>query len=274
VTNAERIHVEGKPFWRFANGSVLPVVAGGDGETTPPAPPAPPVAPPAPPAGDQLAALQAELNRVGAAERSAGERARERALLESLGVDSVDKAKEIVEAARKAEADKLTADEAAKADRAAAETDRKAAAEERRLALVERHLISAGLALGGDPAQGETPEQTAALAPQREQVRQRNLERAVRMIDPTASGPEQVGQAVTQLRQEMPQLFGTTAVAPAATAPFGAPSSTTGGPPASPAPISDPYAAAFQRGQAAAKGKRPNANAPIAQPANAGNNGS
>jgi hypothetical protein len=275
LQSAERIHVEGKPFWRFADGTVLPVVAGGSDvpPANPPAPPPPPPtpAPTPPPTGDALTQLQAELNRVGTAERNAGERARERALLESLGVDTVEKAREYVEAARKAESDKLSADQQAAQLRTEAEADRRAAAEERRLALVERHLISAGLALGGDPAPNETPEQTAALAAQREEVRKRNLERAVRMIDPNASGPEQVTQAVTQLRQDMPNLFGTAPATPTTTVPA-APSSTTGGPPAAPQPTNDPYAAAFARGREAAKGRRPNQ--PIAQPATAGTNGS
>lgn len=47
-----RILVAGRPMWRFADGTLLPVVSGGDGATDPPPPPPsdPPPPPPPPPA--------------------------------------------------------------------------------------------------------------------------------------------------------------------------------------------------------------------------------
>lgn len=135
---------------------------------TPPAPPAPPTppaptppAPPAPPAptpgpapapappnpNDPLAVLQAELNRVGAAEKAQGQRQATTEMLTALGFASVDEAKAFVEAKRKAdldamsEADRKTAEAAAA--QAAADQEKAAVATERRNLLVTERLVLA-----------------------------------------------------------------------------------------------------------------------------------
>lgn len=187
-----RTERDGRSYWRFDDGTMLPVVSGGDGPTAdPPAP----VVPPAPetPAGRTFS--QDEVTRMLAAEKAQGERAAERALLAQFGVEKPEDVKTILEAHRAAEDARRTetqrAEAAAVEAKRLADADRAAAASDRKAAAIERALAGSGLQL---PEKAD--EAAAALAS------------AVRLVDldgePT---PEAVKTAVDKVKATFPSLF-------------------------------------------------------------------
>lgn len=95
-------------YWHFADGTILPVVSGGDGAGdggggggdggqggNPPTPP--------PPAASEAKFTQADLDKIAGNARKDGREAGLKEVLESLGVADVDAAKALVEAAKAAE---------------------------------------------------------------------------------------------------------------------------------------------------------------------------
>lgn len=145
------------PHWLYSDGRTLPIVRGGapdDDETgsgTGGAGAGQPAAG-APAAGQPRTFDQAELNRVAAREKSQGERAGQRALLQTLGFDETTKpedAKKVLDdwrAAQDAQKDQATRDrEAAAAEKTAATEERRQVAAERHALAVERALVAAGL---------------------------------------------------------------------------------------------------------------------------------
>lgn len=152
------VQAGGVSHWLFSDGRTLPVIRGGAPEDDPPAggtggagggqPPAG-----APPAGQPRTFDQAELDRVAAREKSQGERAGQRKLLQTLGFDpetcKPEDAKKVLDdwrAAQDASKDQATRDrEAAATDRAAAAEDRRQAGAERHSLAVAQALIAAGL---------------------------------------------------------------------------------------------------------------------------------
>lgn len=128
VTDLTRIMHAGRPHWRFADGTLLPVLAGA-AEGDPPAPPAPPTPPaptpptptpqPEPPAPD-LAGLQAALDQA----RATGQTAALQPLLDAAGVSDADGLQAFITAAREAQLASL--DEVQRRELAAQERERQA----------------------------------------------------------------------------------------------------------------------------------------------------
>lgn len=141
---------------------------------------------------------QAEVSRIATKEKQEGHTAGRAALLKELGIDDPAKAKELIDAAKKAEDAALSetqkAQKAAEADKATAEKDRKEAAREKLNARIERRLLAEGLSLAKDEDKAD-----------------KQLARAVRLLDlDLDSDQDAVKAAVKELRDEMPNLFATT----------------------------------------------------------------
>ncbi len=203
-----------------------------------PAPPADPPAPPAPPTPAPAAfseEQQAEVSRIAAREKAEGERAATRSIEELLGVKP-EEAKAIIDAAREAEAGKLS--EAEKALKAATTAQEKADAD---LALARKiardAAISVVLTANGVPVElDETGNMKGRAA------------RIVKLLDvgDDADGAT-ITAAVSALKEEEPALFGA-ATPPAPGAP---PRPPSGDPPGNP-PGSPPSADGLTRGAARA----------------------
>lgn len=183
-----------RPYNRFSDGTLLPIVRGGDGPTDPPADPSAPNDPPAdPPAAKTF--TQEQVTAMLAAEKAQGQRAAERTMLEGLGVTDAAEAKRILDAHREAERQRLSDTERAKQDadaaKARADADRAAAAAERRAAAIERQLVRAGLQL-----------------PENADEAEKALAKAVRLVElegePT---PDAVKAAVDDVKAQFAPLF-------------------------------------------------------------------
>lgn len=201
-----KINWKGRPCWLYSDGTILPVIAGGDGSgeggdsgdggegsngngtggSTG--------------GGEEPKFTQADLNRLLAREKSDGKRVAQAEFLQALGVNSLDDAKNVLEAAREAEAKNLSEAEKAKKDaetaRAKADQDAREATTVKMAAMVERALLRAGL--GIDEKDGDE-----------------QLELVARMVvvEPEAT-QDQVNEAVADLKKKMPQLFETTGKVP------------------------------------------------------------
>lgn len=196
-----KIQWKGRPCWLYSDGTILPVISGGDGSTESGG------------SGDgtndngtggegegenkgEAKFTQADLNRLLAREKSDGKRVAQAELLTTLGVNNMDEAKAVLEAAREAEAKNLSEAEKAKKDaetaKAASDTEKAEATKVRMAAMVERALLRAGI--GIDDKDGDE-----------------QLELVARMIvvEPEAT-QDQVNEAVADLKKKMPQLFETT----------------------------------------------------------------
>lgn len=141
---------------------------------------------------------QAEVNRIATKEKQEGHNAGRAALLKELGIDNPEKAKEMIDAAKKAEDDALNetqkAQRKAEADKVEAENDRKEAKLEKLNARIERRLLAEGLSLAKDDDKAD-----------------KQLARAVRLLDlDLDSDQEAVKAAVKDLKDEMPNLFAET----------------------------------------------------------------
>lgn len=194
-----KITWKGRPSWLYSDGTILPVIAGGADEggegsgdgtggengtgTGTGA------------GGDEPKFTQADLNRLLAREKSDGKRVAQAEFLQSLGVNNLDEAKAVLEAAREAEAKNLSEAEKAKkeAETARSNADREAqeALTIKQAAMVERALLRAGI--GIDDKDGDE-----------------QLELVARMVvvEPDAT-QDQVNEAVADLKKKMPQLFET-----------------------------------------------------------------
>lgn len=190
-----KIMWKGRPSWLYSDGTILPVISGGDGSgegagtednageggtgtgTT----------------GEEPKFTQADLNRLLAREKSDGKRVAQAEFLQALGVTDLDEAKSVLQAAKDAEQQQLT--EAQRAKREADAEKNKAtqaqaeAATLRQAAMVERALIRAGI--GIDDKDGDE-----------------QLELVSRMVvvEPDAD-QDAVNAAVADLKKKMPQLF-------------------------------------------------------------------
>jgi len=202
-----KIKWKGRDCWLYSDGTILPVISGGadegdgnggDGQDNGTG------------SGDSEPKFtQADLNRLLAREKSDGKRVAQAEFLQSLGVNSLDDAKAILDAAREADAKNLSEAEKAKKD---AETARSKADQEavearqlKQAAMVERALLRAGI--GVDEKDGDE-----------------QLELVARMVvvEPDAT-QDQVNDAVAELKKKMPQLFETNRKVPDPKTPGGDP---------------------------------------------------
>jgi len=192
--------------WHFADGTVLPVVSGGDGSTEPPATGA---GTPPPATSTSTGFSQEEVTRIAAREKDEGERAATRRLLEAAGVKDADELKAIVEAARKRdEAELSEAQRSAKA----AESAVKAAEERERVAAAVAHAANVKLALidAGVP---------------REQ-----LDVVSRLVDvETGADEKAIKAAVDAAKKALPAAFTAQQIVPPNTDPSGKPPASQGG---------------------------------------------
>lgn len=188
------VQVGGVSRWLFSDGRTLPVIRGGapdDGETgsgTGAGTGQP--APGTPPAGQPRTFQQAEVDGIAAREKSQGERAGQRRLLQTLGFDP-----EKPEDAKKTLDDWRAAQDASKdqatRDREAAATDRAAAAEDRRQASFERHSLAVAQALVAAGLPGDDVADIGLLVKAE-----------------VGADAATVKQAVDDLKKKRPALFG------------------------------------------------------------------
>jgi hypothetical protein len=204
----------------------LPTTDPGDplGGGPAPVPPAPVPPVPVPP----KTFTQAELDAINARTRSEATRAANNALFTALGVTSQQEADALVKKAREAdEAGKTEAQRAqAAADtaRTVAEQATAQAAADRLATLTERALIRAGLPLEVDDAAGA-------------KVENPQLAYALRLVDvPAGSDEATIKTAVEAVKATFPQMFTSTAAAPAAPSSLQPPRppATPGGKPSTP----------------------------------------
>ena len=228
-----------RPHHVWSDGTVLPLIGGGEGPVTPPgapgnpnpAPPAPtPPPPPPPPAGG---VPQEQVTAIAAREKEEGRRAAIREVQDLLGC-TPEEAKAALDRQREAERQQMSDAERAKADaetaKAEAEADRQKARTTLLQARVTSALILSGLSL---PAEA--------------QARQDRLAAVARMVDVSDPDEAKVVEAVEKLKASVPEMFtGAPGASPI-------PSGTPGGSPPPPKPDADAYA----RGAERAKGYRP-----------------
>lgn len=157
-----------------------------------------------------------------AREKDEGRRAAERKLQEDLGV-TPDEAKTILDAHRKAEDDKKTEADKIAEDRRKLDDDRAEVAQTKHNSLVERSVI----------LQGVTDE--------------KRISRIVKILEDDVqrgAKPDDIAAAVTKLKEEMPELFGTGSTPPP---PSGGPQGT----PPKPKLSDDAYGRGSERAKAA-----------------------
>jgi len=152
-----------------------------------------------PPAGPPKTFTQDDVTRVAAREKSEGERAGRKALLEQLGLPADTKPEDLkarldaitaAEDAQKTEATK--AKDAAELAKRESDREKQTAAAERHQAAVERHLLRAGV--GG----GESDDAKLAKA----------IDRASKLVEVEAGADsEKIAAAVADLKKDMPELF-------------------------------------------------------------------
>lgn len=163
-----------------------------------------------------------QLKKIAATEKRQGKAAGQREVLETLGVENVDAAKALIEAAREAQRKDETeaerkqreADEA----RRVADQEKRTAAEERRTAALERALVRRGV---GDD----------------------DLDDAVTILAkqvPADADPEAIAEAADKLKERRAELFGGTTAAPPRTPAGGLP---PGAPRSRPTPQGQPFGA-------------------------------
>lgn len=205
----------------WSDGTVLPVVRGGDGDggqsTDPPKPPEPPKPPP----NTGKTFTQDEVNQMMTREKDEGRRAAERKIAEDLGV-APEEAKTILADWRKQQDDKKTDADKLAEDRKAVDSERQDATRIKHEALVERSII-----LQGVTDEGKIRRIVGALG---DDVK-------------IGSKPDDISAAVVKLREELPELFGTGSPRPPSGNPGG------GGRPPQPRLSDD----AFKRGEERAK---------------------
>jgi hypothetical protein len=184
---------DGGVFHLFSDGGLLPVVRGG-------APDDDPDPKTDPDAGKTF--TETELAARAAKEKSEGERNGRWTTLERLGLprdtdlDALKSRLEAIAAAEEAQKTEAQREkDAAETARRDAEAEKASAAQTRHAADVERFLLRAGVGAG------ETDEDKLAKA----------LGRAAALIEreaPVGSDAEKIKQAVADLKQDMPALFG------------------------------------------------------------------
>lgn len=105
IQDPEKTQIDGKPFWLFADGTLLPLIAGGadddggddsdgdddgdDGDSD------------SKDGSDKKTFTQADVNRLAAKEKKEGKRAGIKSVMEELGIKDLDEAKQALEAIRK-----------------------------------------------------------------------------------------------------------------------------------------------------------------------------
>lgn len=183
-----KINWKGRPSWLYSDGTILPVIAGGDGSTDDGN------------NGDGTDGsngssdddsnpkfTQKDLNRLLAREKSDGKRVATAEVLQALGVQNMDEAKDMIQKLREAEQAQLSDAEKAKnaAELAKAEADKAKAdaALERKLARIERALIRAGAS-------------------------EEHIDRVSRLVDvEDDADQDKINEAVEALKEDMPALF-------------------------------------------------------------------
>lgn len=181
-----KIRHRGRDCWLYSDGTILPVIAGGDGDDPPKDPPK---GDPDPSKGDKKdppTFSQEELNRIAAREKDEGKRAALAEVAKTLGC-TVEEAVEFVKKAKaddeKHKSDAQKAQEAADKAKADADKEKDEAAKEKHMARVERALLKAG-------------------------VPDSKLERVARMLDAEVGAtPEKIDDAAKDLKKEFPELF-------------------------------------------------------------------
>lgn len=185
-----KITWRGRPSWLYSDGTILPVISGGDGSTDPPKDDN----------GDgtgggaggggsgngQQTFTQAELNRIAAREKEEGKRAAAADIAKTLGC-TVEEAVELIKQAKAADDSQKTeaqrAREAADKEKADAEKEKAEAAREKHIARVERVLLKAG-------------------------VPEAKLDRVGRMLDvEVGTEGDKLDEAVKDLKKDFPELF-------------------------------------------------------------------
>lgn len=149
--------------------------------------------------GSERKLTQAEVTRIMTREKQQGHTAGRAAVLKELGIEDPKEAARLIEAAKKAENDALSETERARKEATEAAARAKTAEQETALERVhlkaERKLLASGL----------------QLDPKDEEKAERQLARAVKLLDlDHEADPEKIKQAVTELKEEMPNLFATT----------------------------------------------------------------
>jgi acyl carrier protein len=198
-------------------GTPVYVIAGGS-EPAPPA--APPAGEPAQPTPTQTF-TQEQVSAIAAREKAEGRTAAEKALLEKLGVDSMDAVEALVKAQREADdkqkSEAQRAQEAAEQAKKDAEKARSQAVNESHAAKVERALLVGGAKLD-------------------------RLSQAAKLVDVEVGADEAtVKAAIEKLKTDLPEFFGQAA-------PPAAPNSDPGGKPPAPKPNEDAYQRGLSRG--------------------------
>jgi multidrug efflux pump subunit AcrA (membrane-fusion protein) len=171
----------GRRSWLYSDGTILPVISGGDGDDPDPKDPPDPADD-----GDKKFS-QADLNRLLAREKNDGKRAGQSELLQALGVNNLDEAKEII-AARKAAEDAALSDadkarKEAEREKAEAATAKAEAAREKLDSRIERALVRAHI-----------PDDQIELV-------------ARMVVVEDGADQDKVNDAVEDLKKKMPQLF-------------------------------------------------------------------
>jgi len=179
---------------RWSDGTMLPLIRGGEGPD--PDPKDPPKPDPKPdPTNDpkDKTFSQDDVTRIATREKEEGRRSALKDLMEQLGITDVEEAKTLLANARAAEeAKKTEAEKQAAEMQKATKAAEKAAADaqrERLTARIERHLVRAGISVEDDA----------------------KLTRLTRLVDvDNDADDDKVKDAVEQLKKDMPEVFGET----------------------------------------------------------------
>lgn len=177
---------QGRECYLYSDGTVLPVIRGGDGSNDPPADPPGGAGGGDSKSNDQQTFSQAELNRIAAREKDEGKRAAAAEIAKQLGC-TVEEAVEFIKQAKaKEDAEKTEAQKAKEAaDKAKADADTAAAeaAQEKHMARIERSLLKAG-------------------------VPDAKLDKVARMLDVEVGAEiDKIDEAAKDLKKEFPELF-------------------------------------------------------------------
>jgi hypothetical protein len=221
--------VAGRRVSVFADGRIMPIIAGGDGPNDPPATP-PPAAPPAPPAAaPDLAGLQKVIDDA----KANGQTEATATVLQALGFEKLEDAQAFVTAKREADNAQLTEverrEQAAAAREAAAAQREQAAAEKARRADIRAALLTAGA-----PAD--------------------NVADLVDLVKvPDEADDAAITAAVETVKTKFGALFAASTTPPPATPP--GPSSLPGGTPPPGTPPADPLEAGKRRAAAIKAGR-------------------
>jgi hypothetical protein len=180
-----QVTLNGREMWLYSDGTMLPVIRGGDGDDPPKDPPDPKDDGKEDPKKDTTF-TQEELNRIAAREKDEGKRAALADVAKTLGC-TVEEAASIIKTAREADdkqkSEAQRSQEAADKAKAEADAEKAEAAKEKHTARVERVLLKAG-------------------------VMDEKLEKVARMLDAEVGAEvDKIEAAAKDLKKEFPELF-------------------------------------------------------------------